>query len=86
MGPLAIQIRRAAEVLGYNPANLTDAQRSVALEATRDPATNMFIASECTWVTVKAEWLRKWWQAIPAALAVATLLRLTLLALLAPEL
>ncbi|MEK8141785.1 hypothetical protein NKH18_01460 [Streptomyces sp. M10(2022)] len=36
-----------------------------------------------TWAFVKAEWLRKWWHAIPAALAVAALLRLTLLA---PEL
>ncbi|AXK31275.1 hypothetical protein DVA86_00050 [Streptomyces armeniacus] len=27
MGPMAIQIRRSAEVLGYDPANMTDAQR-----------------------------------------------------------
>ncbi|MFG2721387.1 hypothetical protein ACGFW5_24275 [Streptomyces sp. NPDC048416] len=32
------------------------------------------------WVTVKAAWLRTWWYAIPATLAVAALLRLTLLA------
>ncbi|GAA0666328.1 hypothetical protein GCM10009535_52620 [Streptomyces thermocarboxydovorans] len=36
-----------------------------------------------TWVFVKAEWVRKWWYAIPTVLAVSALLRLTLLA---PEL
>ncbi|MFJ3660958.1 hypothetical protein ACIPPM_10880 [Streptomyces sp. NPDC090119] len=33
-----------------------------------------------TWVFVKAEWVRTWWYAVPAVLAVAALLRLTLLA------
>ncbi|MDF6021282.1 hypothetical protein [Streptomyces sp. JH34] len=33
-----------------------------------------------TMAFVKAEWLRKWWYAIPAAFAIAALLRLTLLA------
>jgi hypothetical protein len=33
-----------------------------------------------TWVFIKAEWLRRWWYAPPAALGVAALLRLTLLA------
>ncbi|MFD9094842.1 hypothetical protein [Streptomyces collinus] len=33
-----------------------------------------------TWVFVKAEWLRRWWYVVPVALAVAALLRLTLLA------
>jgi hypothetical protein len=33
-----------------------------------------------TWLFVKATWLRKWWYAIPAALAIAALLRLTVLA------
>ncbi|MFE8012429.1 hypothetical protein ACFU3O_06760 [Streptomyces antibioticus] len=33
-----------------------------------------------TWVFVKAEWLRRWWYAIPVLLGVAALLRLTLLA------
>ncbi len=33
-----------------------------------------------TWATVKARWLRAWWYAIPAALALSALLRLTLLA------
>ncbi|MEU5532096.1 hypothetical protein [Streptomyces sp. NPDC020362] len=33
-----------------------------------------------TWVFARAGWLRRWWYGIPAALAVAALLRLTLLA------
>ncbi|WP_030729326.1 hypothetical protein [Streptomyces sp. NRRL S-237] len=36
-----------------------------------------------TWVFVKAEWLRRWWFTLPALLALAAVLRLTLLA---PEL
>ncbi|MFG2295580.1 hypothetical protein [Streptomyces sp. NPDC048603] len=32
-----------------------------------------------SWVFVKAEWLRAWWYALPAALALLALLRLTLL-------
>ncbi|MBV7674203.1 hypothetical protein STHAL_32665 [Streptomyces halstedii] len=32
------------------------------------------------WLFVKAEWLRAWWYAVPLALAIAALLRLTLLA------
>ncbi|MFI8266645.1 hypothetical protein [Streptomyces sp. NPDC085665] len=36
-------------------------------------------AALLTWVFVKAEWLRRWWYAIPAALALAALLRLTVL-------
>jgi len=31
-----------------------------------------------TWVFVRAKWLRRWWYAVPAALAFAALLRLTL--------
>jgi hypothetical protein len=46
MGPIAIQVRRAAEVLGYDPHSLTDMQRDVIVEATKDPAQNIFIASE----------------------------------------
>jgi hypothetical protein len=46
MGPMAIQVRRAAEVLGYDPHNLTDMQRSVIVDAVKDPAKNIFIASE----------------------------------------
>ncbi|MEU8521220.1 hypothetical protein [Streptomyces sp. NPDC048577] len=46
MGPMAIQVRRAAEVLGYDPHNLTDLQRSTVVNAIKDPGTNIFIASE----------------------------------------
>jgi hypothetical protein len=46
MGPLSIQIRRAAEVLGYDPNNLSDAQRQVVVDAVKDPGQNVFIASE----------------------------------------
>ncbi|MFH8723908.1 hypothetical protein [Streptomyces termitum] len=45
-GPIAIQIRRGAEVLGYDPDDLTDQQRSMVEEALQDPAQNIFIASE----------------------------------------
>ncbi|MEV6512299.1 hypothetical protein AB0M61_40115 [Streptomyces sp. NPDC051642] len=41
------------------------------------------VTAGLSWVFVKAEWLRRWWYAIPSALALAALLRLTLLA---PEL
>ncbi len=33
-----------------------------------------------TWMFIRAQWLRRWWYAIPTMLAVAALLRLTLLA------
>ncbi len=46
MGPLAIQIRRGAEVLGYDPHNLTDAQRDQVEQSIKDPAQNVFLASE----------------------------------------
>ncbi|MFE9661426.1 hypothetical protein [Streptomyces sp. NPDC005955] len=46
MGPLAIQVRRAAEVLGYDPHHLTDMQRDQVVSAAKDPAKNIFIASE----------------------------------------
>ncbi|MFE1231893.1 hypothetical protein [Streptomyces sp. NPDC058745] len=46
MGPMAIQVRRAAEVLGYDPNHLTDMQRDVVVDAVKDPAKNIFIASE----------------------------------------
>ncbi|MFE4517843.1 hypothetical protein ACFRMQ_27045 [Kitasatospora sp. NPDC056783] len=44
-GPLSIQVRRAAEVLGYDSANLTDNQREQVVAALKNPATNIFIAS-----------------------------------------
>ncbi|MFI1760879.1 hypothetical protein ACH41H_02215 [Streptomyces sp. NPDC020800] len=46
MGPIAIQVRRGAEVLGYDPDRLTDQQRSMVEESLQDPAQNIFIASE----------------------------------------
>ncbi|MGI5376559.1 hypothetical protein ACQEV2_20390 [Streptomyces sp. CA-251387] len=46
MGPLAIQIRRSAEVLGYDPENLTGAQREEVVNATKDPGQNIYIAAE----------------------------------------
>ncbi|GAA1428383.1 hypothetical protein GCM10009601_41470 [Streptomyces thermospinosisporus] len=46
MGPLSIQVRRAAEVLGYDPHHLTDAQRDQVVGAIKDPAQNIFVASE----------------------------------------
>lgn len=46
MGPIAIQIRRSAEVLGYDPENMTQAQRDKVEKATQDPATNVYVASE----------------------------------------
>ncbi|MFD5058845.1 MULTISPECIES: hypothetical protein [unclassified Streptomyces] len=54
MGPIAIQIRRSAEVLGYDPENMTQAQRDEVERATQDPATNVYIASEYL-VQLKAE-------------------------------
>ncbi|MEU1460210.1 hypothetical protein ABZ467_05890 [Streptomyces sp. NPDC005727] len=39
-----------------------------------------FVTALLTWVFVKAYWLRSWWYALPAALATAALLRLSLLA------
>lgn len=46
MGPVAIQVRRGAEVLGYDPEHLTDQQRGMVETTLQDPAQNMFIASE----------------------------------------
>ncbi|NBE53364.1 transglycosylase SLT domain-containing protein [Streptomyces sp. YC537] len=46
MGPMQIQIRRAAEVLGYDPADLTADQRDEVESAVKDPTQNVFIASE----------------------------------------
>ncbi|AWI30662.1 hypothetical protein [Streptomyces tirandamycinicus] len=46
MGPMSIQVRRAAEVLGYDPHHLTDMQREQIVSAIKDPAKNIFISSE----------------------------------------
>jgi Transglycosylase SLT domain len=45
-GPMAVQMRRAAEVLGYDPSNLTDQQRDEVRSALNDPAQNIFIAAK----------------------------------------
>ncbi|MFE4450899.1 hypothetical protein [Streptomyces sp. NPDC056796] len=44
-GPIAIQVRRGAEVLGYDPDDLTEHQRAVVEESLQDPGQNIFIAS-----------------------------------------
>ncbi|MFD9410829.1 hypothetical protein ACFWBN_27930 [Streptomyces sp. NPDC059989] len=44
-GPIAIQLRRGAEVLGYDPAHLTEDQRDLVEESLQDPAQNAFIAA-----------------------------------------
>ncbi|MFG3550309.1 hypothetical protein [Streptomyces sp. NPDC047725] len=46
MGPLSIQVRRAAEVLGYDPHHLTSMQQDQVVAALKDPSKNIFIASE----------------------------------------
>ncbi|GAA2794069.1 hypothetical protein [Saccharopolyspora taberi] len=45
MGPVAIQVRRAAETLGYDPETMSEAQRSEVVEALNDPKKNIFIAA-----------------------------------------
>lgn len=45
-GPIAIQVRRAAEVLGYDPAHLTSGQRDTIEASLQDPGQNIFIASD----------------------------------------
>ncbi|MCX5607390.1 MULTISPECIES: hypothetical protein [unclassified Streptomyces] len=44
-GPIAIQVRRGAEVLGYDPAHLTGDQRDLVEESLQDPKQNAFIAA-----------------------------------------
>lgn len=45
-GPMAVQIRRGAEALGYDPGALTEPQRDEIRTALKDPAQNLFIASK----------------------------------------
>lgn len=45
-GPIAIQVRRAAEVLGYDPAHLTEGQRDTIEASLQDPGQNIFIAAD----------------------------------------
>lgn len=44
-GPMAVQIRRAADALGYDPARLTGAQREELMSALRDPAQALFVSA-----------------------------------------
>lgn len=45
-GPMAVQTRRAAEVLGYDPQHLTAGQREELQTALKDPAQNLFISAK----------------------------------------
>jgi hypothetical protein len=45
-GPLAIQVRRAAETLGYDPNQLTEEQSDQVVAALKDPGSNIFIAAK----------------------------------------
>ncbi|MCZ2524847.1 hypothetical protein [Streptomyces sp. HB2AG] len=45
-GPMAVQIRRAAEVLGYDPEHLSEEQRDEIRGALQDPAQNLFISAK----------------------------------------
>lgn len=45
-GPMAVQVRRAAEVLGYDPEHLTDGQRDELRTALQDPSQNMLISAK----------------------------------------
>ncbi|MGH8879935.1 MAG: hypothetical protein ACRD0P_21725 [Stackebrandtia sp.] len=45
-GPMAVQIRRGAEILGYDPDHLDERQRDEVRSALRDPAQNIFVAAK----------------------------------------
>ncbi|GAA4856368.1 hypothetical protein GCM10023222_03220 [Saccharopolyspora cebuensis] len=45
-GALSIQVRRAAEVLGYDPENLSDDQREEVVTAAENPKTNLLISAQ----------------------------------------
>ncbi|OEV26500.1 hypothetical protein AN219_25315 [Streptomyces nanshensis] len=45
-GPMAVQVRRAAEVLGYDPENLTEDQRDEWTTSLKDPSQNMLISAK----------------------------------------
>ncbi|HEY2290787.1 MAG TPA: hypothetical protein VGM86_08815, partial [Thermoanaerobaculia bacterium] len=44
-GNVSMQIRRAAETLGYNPADLTSGQEDLIIASLEDAQTNIFIAA-----------------------------------------
>ncbi|QPP07257.1 hypothetical protein G4Z16_13660 [Streptomyces bathyalis] len=45
-GPMAVQVRRAAETLGYDPANLTGDQREELTASLKDPSQNLLISAK----------------------------------------
>jgi soluble lytic murein transglycosylase-like protein len=46
-GDLSVQVRRAAEALGYDPSNdLSPSQRRMLIESLKDPTQNIFIAAK----------------------------------------
>lgn len=45
-GPMAVQVRRAAEVLGYDPESLSERQRDEIVGSLKDPKENVFIAAQ----------------------------------------
>ena len=45
LGPLALQVRRAAATLGYGPSNISDSQRSAIIATLNDPAQAVFLAA-----------------------------------------
>jgi len=46
MGNLSIQIRTAAEALGYDPKNLSSDDRAKIIESLKDPVQNIYIAAK----------------------------------------
>ncbi|KWX03618.1 hypothetical protein TH66_12305 [Carbonactinospora thermoautotrophica] len=45
-GPMSIQVKAAAESLGYDPAKLTDRQREQIIKSLEDPEQSIFIAAK----------------------------------------
>jgi hypothetical protein len=45
-GPMAVQVRRAAESLGYDPSKLTERQRNEIVASLKNPKENIFIAAQ----------------------------------------
>lgn len=45
-GPMAVQVRRAAESLGYDPSKLSEQQRNEIVASLKNPKENIFIAAQ----------------------------------------
>lgn len=45
-GPMAVQVRRAAESLGYDPSKLSEQQRNEIVASLKNPRENIFIAAK----------------------------------------